>query len=138
MTEQPETPEAADEAPAGQEPVGQTPLSASESEPTTAVTPPEPATVVTDTGATAVTEPAAAESESESTPATPEPAAAHVPAAASPPPPRPGPASTQSAGFDSVDGGQEEGLLVQRPEIAVGAAFAGGLVLALLLKRLAR
>lgn len=136
MTEQPETPEAADEAPAGQEPVGQTPLSASESEPTTAVTPPEPATVVTDIGATAVTEPAAAESEP--TPATSTPPAAHVPAAASPPPPRPGPASTQSAGFDSVDGGQEEGLLVQRPEIAVGAAFAGGLVLALLLKRLAR
>ena len=116
-----------------------------ESDPPTAVHEPEPATVAADTDATTVTEPATAASQptaaaaSEPTPATPAPpAAASFPPAAAPPPPPPGPASTQSAGFDSLTGGQEEGLLVQRPEIAVGAAFAGGLVLALLLKRLAR
>lgn len=35
-------------------------------------------------------------------------------------------------------GAEEQSLLDERPEIAVGAAFAGGLVLALILKRLAR
>jgi hypothetical protein len=99
VTEQPETPQAADEAPAGHEPVAQPPVPEPESEPATAPLPP---------------------------------------AAAPPPPPPPGPVSTQSTGFDPVAGGQEESLVVQRPEIAVGAAFAGGLVLAVLLKRLAR
>jgi hypothetical protein len=34
--------------------------------------------------------------------------------------------------------GQPAALVEERPEVAVGAAFAGGFVLAMLLKRLAR
>jgi hypothetical protein len=117
-----------------------------ESEPATAVTPAEPDPVAADTGATAVTEPAPSVPEPAPPPPPPGPPAAPAPPAAAsfdrpsapPPPPPLGPASTQPTGFDTVSSGQEEGLLVQRPEIAVGAAFAGGLVLALLLKRLAR
>jgi hypothetical protein len=39
---------------------------------------------------------------------------------------------------DDLSSGGPAALAAERPEIAVGAAFAGGLVLALILKRLAR
>jgi hypothetical protein len=39
---------------------------------------------------------------------------------------------------DDISSGGPAALAAERPEIAVGAAFAGGLVLALILKRLAR
>jgi hypothetical protein len=60
----------------------------------------------------------------ESTPAPPRPAAAAPP----PPPPPPGPAASPAGTAAGAD----------RPEIAVGAAFAGGLLFAMILKRLAR
>jgi hypothetical protein len=55
-----------------------------------------------------------------------------APAAATPPPtpPLPPPPAAAPIGASSVPS--------DRPEVAVGAAFAGGLVLALVLKRLAR
>ena len=53
------------------------------------------------------------------------PAPAWTPPAAPQDPPPPGGAGTAA-------------LAAERPEIAVGAAFAGGLVFALILKRLAR
>jgi hypothetical protein len=39
---------------------------------------------------------------------------------------------------DDLSSGGPAALAAERPEVAVGAAFAGGLVLALILKRLAR
>jgi hypothetical protein len=39
---------------------------------------------------------------------------------------------------DDLSSGGPAAMAAERPEIAVGAAFAGGLVLALILKRLAR
>jgi hypothetical protein len=42
------------------------------------------------------------------------------------------------AGPASFDSGPAAGAPADRPEAAVGAAFAGGLVFALILKRLAR
>jgi hypothetical protein len=39
---------------------------------------------------------------------------------------------------DDLSTGGPAALAAERPEVAVGAAFAGGLVLALILKRLAR
>jgi hypothetical protein len=58
------------------------------------------------------------------------PESAFVPPEPAPPPPpfQPPPSPT--------DGGVAHGQ--ERPEVAVGAAFAGGFVLALILKRLAR
>jgi hypothetical protein len=61
------------------------------------------------------------------------------PSAVSPPPPP----TVGQAGFDSAWRPEDEpsrsaALAAERPEVAVGAAFAGGLVLALILKRLAR
>jgi hypothetical protein len=59
------------------------------------------------------------------------PAAPAAAVPASPPPPSAGaPAPSPSSGGGSLVG--------DRPELAVGGAFAGGLVLALILKRLAR
>ncbi len=43
---------------------------------------------------------------------------------------------TTSSGFPNPHGLPE--IAVERPEVGVGGAFAGGLVLALILKRLAR
>ena len=56
----------------------------------------------------------------------PAPAAAASPP---PPPPLPPPAAGPTGAFSVPS---------ERPEVPVGAAFAGGLVLALILKRLAR
>ncbi|MDQ6731575.1 MAG: hypothetical protein M3022_15125 [Actinomycetota bacterium] len=66
-----------------------------------------------------------------------EPGASNVPPVSPPPawtPPDP-------AAWASEDADAPKGLAAKvqdRPEVAVGAAFAGGLVLALILKRLAR
>ena len=49
--------------------------------------------------------------------------------------PEPAPAWTPPA--PASDGGSDAAV-ANRPEVAVGAAFAGGLALALILKRLAR
>jgi hypothetical protein len=72
--------------------------------------------------------------EVEPVPAVPPPPPAPPPAPAiAPPPPHP---PTPDRGPD--DSGGPAAVAAERPEIAVGAAFAGGLVLALILKRLAR
>ena len=55
----------------------------------------------------------------------------HSPTAAGPEP-----APTSPAGSAMFDGAQASAPSTERPEIAVGAAFAGGLVAALILKRL--
>jgi hypothetical protein len=63
-----------------------------------------------------------------------EPSAPVVPpASAVPEPPEP---ATTSSGLPNPYGLPD--IAVERPEVGVGAAFAGGLVLALILKRLAR
>jgi peptidoglycan DL-endopeptidase CwlO len=84
--------------------------------------------------------PATAAAEPTPPPATPTPPPA-TPAAE---PPAPAPA-TESPAADFTDaeapagdGGLASVFPADRPEIAAGAAFAGGLVLALILKRLAR
>jgi hypothetical protein len=69
--------------------------------------------------------------------AEPEPAGAPEPPAAIPPPPP----VTELPAVDSGSsgpGGLAAAFGPDRPERAIGAAFAGGLVLALILKRLAR
>jgi hypothetical protein len=70
---------------------------------------------------------------SDATPPAPEPA----PSATEPGPPAPAwtPPAADASSASSPSGGS---AVAERPEIAVGAAFAGGLVLALILKRLAR
>jgi hypothetical protein len=67
-----------------------------------------------------------------------DPSTVAQPAATAPP-------LTNTASSDNAaswsPGGQDSGpaaIVADRPEIAVGASFAGGLVLALMLKRLAR
>ena len=73
--------------------------------------------------------------------AAPEPPAAFAPAdaPAPPPPPLPPVADAAPAGeLPSGDGGLAAAFPSDRPERAVSAAFAAGLVLALILKRLAR
>jgi hypothetical protein len=55
------------------------------------------------------------------------------------PPPAPSVPPAQSPRpEDDVSSGGPAALAAERPEIAIGAAFAGGLALALILKRLAR
>jgi hypothetical protein len=70
------------------------------------------------------------------------PAPASSPPASSPPaysPPAPDPApSASSDAPPPYTPAPAAGPVPDRPEVAVGAAFAGGLVLALILKRLAR
>ena len=58
--------------------------------------------------------------------------------AVSPVPVPPGSESPAWRPEDDLSSGGPAALAAERPEIAVGAAFAGGLVLALILKRLAR
>lgn len=64
-----------------------------------------------------------------------------VPPPAVPPPAVPPPAVPPVPDWrpeDDLSSGGPAALAAERPELAVGAAFAGGLVLALILKRLAR
>jgi hypothetical protein len=61
------------------------------------------------------------------------PAPAPAPPVATPPPPFDNPSATDSPSQNNIGG-----LANQRPEVAVGAAFAGGFLIALILKRLAR
>ena len=56
----------------------------------------------------------------------------HTPTAAGPEPS----AHTSPAGSATFDGAQASAPSTERPEIAIGAAFAGGIVAALILKRL--
>jgi hypothetical protein len=58
----------------------------------------------------------------------------HSPTTAGPQPT----AHTQPAGSAMFDGAPVSAPSTERPEVVVGAAFAGGLVAALILKRLAR
>jgi hypothetical protein len=48
------------------------------------------------------------------------------------------PTDTAPAWAPTDEGGGSAAVVAERPEIAVGAAFAGGFTLALILKRLAR
>jgi hypothetical protein len=50
--------------------------------------------------------------------------------------PQPDSSATTASGLPNPHGLPE--IAVERPEVAVGAAFAGGLVFALILKRLGR
>jgi hypothetical protein len=91
-----------------------------------------------------VGEPAAAEEIAAPGPVAPEPpsvpsAAAPPPAVVPPPPPpvaEPDEPLVTSSGLPNPHGLPE--VAVERPEVAVGAAFAGGIVLAMILKRFAR
>jgi hypothetical protein len=56
----------------------------------------------------------------------------HSPTAAGPEPSAP----TTPAGSAMFDGAQASAPSTERPEIVVGAAFAGGLIAAMILKRL--
>jgi hypothetical protein len=108
----------------------------------------EPAALVADDTPTQVSPPAAPPAQVSppaAAPAAPEPATPEPPPAFTPPPPPPPPAppsaaepSSSEAASAGPDGGLAAAFPSDRPERAVGAAFAGGLVLALILKRLAR
>jgi hypothetical protein len=54
------------------------------------------------------------------------------------PPQPPPPVTTAPTWRPEDEPSRAKALAAERPEVAVGAAFAGGLVLALILKRLAR
>jgi hypothetical protein len=71
-------------------------------------------------------------------PAPPVPTTASAPPAAAPPPPPPLTLLPSGDSGPSGPAGLAAAFPSDRPERAVGAAFAGGLVLALILKRLAR
>jgi hypothetical protein len=53
-------------------------------------------------------------------------------------PTEPAPAPEQPVELPPAPPGSAESVVTERPEVAVGAAFAGGLVLAMILKRLGR
>jgi hypothetical protein len=73
-----------------------------------------------------------------------------VPAAPAPPVPAPDPKPSapeavvwpapvaEGAAADAGGGAGPSSMLTDRPEVAIGGAFAGGLVLAMILKRLAK
>lgn len=65
----------------------------------------------------------------------PAPVAEPAPAASEPVPPAAEPAPGWDAGLSGPPSGE---ALAERPEVLVGAAFAGGVLSALILKRLAR
>jgi hypothetical protein len=108
----------------------------------------QPAALVPDEAPTAAHEPAAAAPEPAAAPpeppGAPTPPAAFAPAdAPAPPPPGPPPPPSELPPSELPSGeGAPAGLAAafppDHPERAVGAAFAGGLVLALILKRLGR
>lgn len=138
MSEQPQTPEA------GGDPEGDDLPAVVGPDAPTLAHPTEPAT---EFARTSEPQPAASEPEtvvSEPVPVVPEPVPVEPlsPAAPAPPVPPVVPAYTPPPPFDtsSGDGAPTGGLAAaaDRPEVKVGAAFAGGLVLALILKRLAR
>jgi hypothetical protein len=70
------------------------------------------------------------------TPAPADPPVGGSPPAYPPPPPEPAPSDSSATPPYTPAGATE--LAADRPEVALGAAFAGGFVLALILKRLAR
>ncbi len=92
--------------------------------------PESPATPTADEPAALIPDNATATSESAGAIAAPEPAI--PPAWTSPAPPQ------ETSGASGVGASGVAAVAADRPEVAVGAAFAGGLVLALILKRLAR
>ena len=95
--------------------------------------PESPTTPGADEPAPLVPDDATAVNRTAGEPTAAEPAAPEVPPAWTPPvwtPPAPPPDIAGASGAAAV--------AADRPEVAVGAAFAGGLVLALILKRLAR
>ena len=103
----------------------------------------QPAALVPDEAPTAAHEPATAASEPAA--AAPEPAAVPTPPTAfapantpAPPPPGPPPPPTELPSGEGAPAALAAAFPPDRPERAVGAAFAGGLVLALILKRLGR
>ncbi|HEY5428171.1 MAG TPA: hypothetical protein VIK04_03575 [Solirubrobacteraceae bacterium] len=70
--------------------------------------------------------------------AAPTPMPAAVPSGSTPPPVTPGARVYEPPPPASTTDSNGSPFPADRPEIAVGASFAGGLVLALILKRLAR
>ena len=70
------------------------------------------------------------------TPAAPEPAPFSTPAAFSSPTPPPDPPAGELPSGPASPADKAAQVASDRPEVLVGAAFAGGLVLAMLLKRL--
>jgi len=95
--------------------------------------PESPVTPAADEPAAVIPDDATATSESAGAIAAPEPA---LPPAWTPPAP---PQETSGASGVAASGvAAVAAVAADRPEVAVGAAFAGGLVLALILKRLAR
>ena len=154
VTEQPETPAAdggaaADaeqwrpeaDAPAPLEPA-EPPATAAEPEPVeppTTAAEPEPAEAPTVVAETPVETPPAEtpppEPPAETPAATPAPVETPAPAPAPAPPVAPPPSFAMPASQPPVDAGR---TAAGRPEVVAGAAFAGGFLLALILKRLAR
>jgi hypothetical protein len=110
VSEQPQNPAGESQEPVDEE-VGSHDEAALPPEPVTEVAPPAPGTQ----------------------PEAPAPTAAPPPAALQPPPPPPPPPPPTPHG--AGDGGAPA---ADRPEVPIGAAFAGGFVLAMILKRLAR
>jgi hypothetical protein len=107
----------------------------------------EPAALVPDDVPTQVSSPAPAAagpapSAAPEPPTAPAPTAAFAPSGttAPPPPASPPPNAEPPSGQDASagPGGLAAAFPPERPERALGAAFAGGLALALILKRLAR
>jgi hypothetical protein len=104
----------------------------------------EPAAVTTPSPAGATAPPAGATAPAAgATPppagATPPPAGATPPAATRPPIPPPVPPAVETGpqpGSSPID--KVTALVSERPEVGVGGAFAGGIVFALILKRLGR
>ena len=86
------------------------------------MTPPEPPTAVTPPAPSRAVEPG---------PSDPKPSAFA-------PPQPPAPVAPPPLGAGSAAVGGTKPLPSERPEVAVAAAFAGGLLLALILRRLAR
>jgi DNA polymerase-3 subunit gamma/tau len=117
VSDQTQSPEPSNERPPADRPAALEPDSPADSTPTEIRTAPEPPSALGDADVLAVDSPP---------PVTAPPVA--PPPGSLPPPPTPdwAPAGGSSSPFD------------ERPELAVGAAFAGGLVVALIFKRLAR
>jgi hypothetical protein len=119
VTEQPETPGEEPASAAGEE--SWTPATPRDEEPTAVEPGPTPQPPIPPTEAPAAPPESAATAELEPPP---EPATAAAP----PPPP---------ASQDSPNAGPTAAIN-ERPELAVGGAFAGGFILAMILRRLAR
>lgn len=122
MSDQTQSPEPSNERPPADRPAALEPDSPADSTPTEIRPAPEPPSALGDADVLAVDSP----------PQVTAPPVAPPPGSLPPPPPTP-----DWAGAAPSVGGSSSPF-DERPELAVGAAFAGGLVVALIFKRLAR